>query len=664
MAVLSVSNLCFSYTVGGPLTLDHLSLRVERGEMVAIRGKSGSGKSTLFHIIGCLLNADSGHYQLDSVEVSGLSRDQLSVIRNKKIGFVFQQFHLLPKSTVLENILLSVCYRADVSRKVAVQKATALAKKLGIEEKLERFPNQLSGGEQQRVVIARALLTDPEIILADEPTGNLDEANAAIIMDLLKELNGQGKTIILITHDEDIAQRCSRELYLSQGKIISQTETNPLISPAKNPAAIIPTSLKQQIRTTFPTALANLRANKIRAVLTMLGVTVGIASLFAMLTFGQFAKKKILEGYQELGANSMQLRGRPNWAMTATDSIKVIFRSFDFQKDLVPLRRIFPAVKLISPILNDWGNSLTFGGKSINNESVAMGVGAEYFKIANMRLLAGKVFSPYHVENRSSVCVIGSEVAERLFQNQDPLRKVLFLAQPQGTSYPCQIIGVLKSRKSGAEGGFKPNLMVYVPYTYFTSVNTYWTTDIRNIAMELSPTADVERVGNAIRRSFEQKYGATGRFSVDSEEILIAQMKRFINLFTLLLTVTAVVTLTVGGVGIHNMMLVSITERLKEIGLRKAVGASDQSIRTQFLTEALILSAVAGLVGVGVGFGAYQAAIYLSTKLIPNFQYQWIFNPVAFLLSVCSIVVVGLVSGIIPALKAERLDVIEALKSE
>ena len=332
--LLQVEDIWFSYSLAGQSVpvLKGISLSVARGDFVAIQGRSGSGKSTLFHLIGCLLKPDKGRVLFAGHDLTQLSADELAVIRNKQIGFVFQQFHLLPRATVLENILLPSLYpvEAPSEKSSARAKATRLAELVGLGDKLGKLPNQLSGGEQQRVVVARALMADADLILADEPTGNLDTQNAAIVMQLLKDLNEQGKTIILITHDMDIAKLCKKSYRIEDGVFIDHLEakgTAPRSEP-KDPSLFQSLKgLKGYLRLAggvAPLALENLRRNKIRAFLTMLGVTVGIASVFSMLTFGNFASEKIVKGYEELGVNTVMIRGYPNWRQRAIDSSKCI----------------------------------------------------------------------------------------------------------------------------------------------------------------------------------------------------------------------------------------------------------------------------------------------------------------------------------------------------
>ena len=681
--ILRVENLNFSYTRAGAVTqiLRQLNLTVRAGDFVGIKGSSGSGKSTLFYMLGCHLKPDSGAIYLNGRDLTQLTKDELAFIRSQEIGFVFQQFHLLPRASVLDNILLPSLYPCENSslsrqaRAKIVARARELAEIVGIQHKLESSPNQLSGGEQQRVAIARALLSNADLILADEPTGNLDSANTENILELLKTLNRQGKTIVLITHDDEVARQCKTVYHLKDGAFVenaTESKNAPSETPSKKPPkknlplrnSRIPfLTYFQMLRTVAPLAVQNLRRNKIRAMLTMIGVTVGIASVFAMMTFGQFAKNRILEGYQELGVNTIVIRGYFNDHRKATDKVDVVFRTFIWNKDILPLLKIFPQIRLVSPLLTSWGNTLNHSGLSTTNESVVWGVTPDYLTIGGRALQEGRNMTPYHIQNHNAVCVIGSEVAKRLFKEGSAVGQILFNTRSDGIAYPCRVIGVMVPHASNKDWR-KPNLDVFIPFTYFESVNNSWEIEHHRFALQLAPSADVERISAGVKNVLISKYRNSGEFSIDSDTLLMAQMKKFLTLFTIMLMAIALVTLGVGGMGINNMMLVSLAERLKEIGLRKAVGATDRTIRIQFLFEACFLSGIAGLLGVIVGFSSYEIIIYGASKVVTKLAFEWLVDPSALLFSVVSVLLVGIFSGIVPAIKAERLHVIEALRSE
>lgn len=675
-SAIEVQDLHFSHSLEGSAVpiLKGVNLKIDPGELVAIQGPSGSGKSTLLYLLGLLSKPNAGLIKILDRDVSSLTPDQLAQCRSENIGFIFQQFHLLPKTSVLDNILLPTQYsnRKRGTPEELKKKAIQYAELVGLGERLDHHPNQLSGGQQQRVAICRALMNDPEIILADEPTGNLDSQSAQQILALLKKLNQElKKTIVIITHDNEVAQQCGRIIHIKDGRIVGD-ENSSKMTTASNEHPIEKKIeftredwiyLFKSFKIHLPTALKNLSRNKTRTALTMIGIAVGVASVLSMITLGQFTKEKILAGYAELGVNTIMFYGYPNWNQRAIDRVPVPFQSFKWEQELLPLKKIFPEIKKISPVMSTRNAQANFGGKLLNEDVNIQGVSEEALIMTRRQLIMGRNFSLAEIEQRSGVCIIGYDVAKELFSNTHPIGQVLRVIQGD-LSYGCRIIGVLASVSTNSQWR-KPNLHIIVPFTYFQALaSEWWNARIDEVMMQLNPKADVEKVGKGIRAFFEQRYGSSGRFRVDSDSLLVAQMRRFLILFTVLLSSVAFVTLAVGGVGITNMMLVSVSERFREIGLRKALGAKDKEIRTQFLTESILVCGLAGFIGLGIGFFGYHGAIWAATKFIEKMKFEWSIDVLAILLSTLSILLVGILSGIFPALKAEKLQVIEALRSE
>lgn len=683
MSLISLENLNFSYkTASGERVpvLKNLNLKIETGELIAIQGPSGSGKSTLLYIIGCLLSSDSGRVEIFSQDVAKLNDEQLAVLRNRHIGFVFQQFHLLSKATVIENILLPSKYPSEFpAHEDSELHAAKLVEDLGLSGRTHHYPNQLSGGQQQRVSIARALLNNTRIILADEPTGSLDTSNSKQIMELLKTANRSGRTVIIITHDPEIAQQCDKVVHIRDGEIKEIIENRKSQRCLDSEESLIDVPSDKQVedprsrlailnryfhvgRTLFPLAFQSLRQNRTRSMLTMLGIVIGVAAVLSMITVGSFTKRKILDSYAEMGVNTLAFYGYPNWELKATDQVSTVFQSFDWERDLLPIKKVFPEVIRISPSLYSWDNKVSYGGKIIDSEVRVFGVSSDGLGMANREVILGNNFSPFHVESRSAVCVIGFDIYQRLFTNMSPLGQIVSVNQ-RDSSYGCRVIGVLASQTSNKEWN-KPNLQVYLPYTFFQGTSEPWNSRIREVLLQVRQGADVEQVGKKVKAFFDMKYGKSARFVVGSDSVLIAQMNRFLSLFTILLAAIALVSLGVGGIGITNMMLVSVSERFKEIGIRKAFGATNFSIRVQYLVESVLICGIAGAMGLVIGFVLYQSAIYGATKLVSKLTFEWTVDYSALLLSVVSIFVVGVLSGLTPALKAEKLQVIEALRSE
>ncbi|MEY4615486.1 MAG: hypothetical protein RJB66_446 [Pseudomonadota bacterium] len=689
MPLLEIENLSFSYRsvtlneepsqrASSQTILKNINLQVKQGELIAIQGPSGSGKSTLLALLAGFLQLQSGDIRLNKQSFSSLDDNQMSRLRNQNIGYVFQQFHLLPKLTVVENILLPGQYNSEASPIELRQRALSLAQYLGLEHRLDHHPNQLSGGQQQRVAIARALLHDPDLILADEPTGNLDSKSAENIMELLIDLNKKGKTILIITHSDDIAQRCGRIIQIKDGQI-TDSEIDHSLRPTpqhqshqegteKNDQSQHLENLRKEIRTLFSPAIVrqsyhDLIQNKMRSFLTMIGIIVGVASVLSMITLGHFIKEKVLESYAAMGINTVMFMGHPNWNVKASDSTGVYFKSFHWENDILPLAKIFPDIDSMTPIIQSYRATLSYGGRTIDTDARPVGVNEKAFLISDRKLKMGRGLSPFHVENRNAVCVIGAEVAEKLFFPHSPIGQILNV-QGNSTSYGCQVIGVLESISSN-KGWSNPNLEVYLPYTLFqTLAENPWEAEINRVLIKLREGAEISQVGKSIQGYFNLRYGKSGRFRVHNDSVMIAQLQKFLSLFTIALGAIAMICLLVGGVGITNMMLASIAERFREIGLRKALGATHERIRQHILMESILLCGGAGVIGLLIGFAFCQLVVFITAQFASNITFQWRLDLWAFVTSFISICVVGVLSGLAPALRAQKLQILEALRAD
>jgi len=675
--VLELRDVHYSYRLAHQdvAALRGLSLNVREGEMVAIQGPSGSGKSTLLYLLGCMLRPDLGHVRILGQDVGQMSDAEMAYFRNRKLGFVFQQFHLLPAADVLTNILLPSQYPLEEEgstrdKDECVKRATQLARQFGLEDRLHHGPQQLSGGQQQRVAIARALVREAPIVLADEPTGNLDSATSLEIMKELRRLNEQGKTIVIITHDAEIAKQCDRVIWIRDGRVfdpktgdVIEAPTTPLEPVKKNLPRLHRLNWETLVRHSLPSAWANVSRYRMRTFLTMLGVIVGVASVLSMLTLGSYTKERILQSYATLGINTLSFYAYKNWSGRGRKQAAGGFQSLDLARDVLPLRQIFPQIQRMTPLYTSWGHSAIYGGRAVENEVTVAGVNENYLLITRTGLAAGRPLTSFHVTNQSSVCLIGFELAQKLFQHESPIDKVIQVAIDT-SAFSCVVIGVVNPIP-GKDGRGDRDLQVTLPYTSFVAAPVYhYARQLSRLLLEIDLHHDVEQTGKMIQAYFTKRYGSSGDFRASSDSVLVAQMKRFLNLFTALLVSIAGLSLVVGGMGITNMMLVSVNERFREIGLRKAMGASHSAIRQLFFAEALFLCGVAGVLGLLVGFVGYQTLLYFGSRLIPNLEYEWVVNPWALLVSFLAIAITGVLSGLGPALRAEKLQVIEALRAE
>lgn len=673
MIAFKTKNISYEYNTYDKdiKVLQDITLEINKGDFVAITGASGSGKSTLLYLLGGILKCQTGELYIEDQDISVMTDFQLAWIRNHVIGFVYQQFFLLPKLTVLDNILLPTHYPIENTPSDTVNyldKAVQIAKKLGIIDRLHHFPKELSGGEQQRVALARALMRSNNIILADEPTGNLDSENAQIILNIFCDLNKEGYTIIMVTHDLKIAELANKQVVLSNGridKVIAQQEITYQKHDnlfRKNTVSYTGHNLFKLITKITPITIHNILQDKVKLFSNILGIMIGIASIMAMITLGQFLKEKVLSSYAELGTDVLRIHGYPNWQMQAKNNNQIIFESFSEKNDLNRLKEIFWQITKISPLMVDFNTQpVKYGSRVLKQQNAKIfGVGKDFFTITSKKFISGKSF--YSTVNTIDMsCVVGYGIANQLFLgNINPLEKIIIVGEDRD-QLTCQIIGVLAKELSDHEKDFD----IYLTHKYFTSSHMQpWLKEIHSFIMQANPNTEILSLGKAIEKYFTVKYKDTGQFFVDPNSSMVRHMNKFINLSTIIFTAMAVFSLTTGGIGIINMMLVSFHQRIKEIGVKKALGATNFSMKVQFLLETFWVCLIGGVLGILLGIVFYEVIIFVAAKFFSNIEFQFFFYPQASIISFASIIITALLCGIIPAVKAEKLDIIFALKQE
>ncbi|WP_162896442.1 ABC transporter permease [Cysteiniphilum halobium] len=680
-----VSQLSFSYHAAMKSTpvLYDININIRQGEFVAIVGASGSGKSTLLHLLGAMLTFESGNIKIHDASLAHADSRKLAQIRAKHIGFVFQQFHLLPKLNVLDNILLPMNYPINIEydRKALRQKAHDIAKEVGIAHRLDHYPKELSGGEQQRVAIARALMRNADIILADEPTGNLDSHNTQNIMALLTKLNQCGKTIILVTHDKEIAEFAPRTIEIKDGRVLADIKKNK----EKNSSAkqhmqenkenkenkedkqnreiqqkpTSSTSYTHALIMLFVLACRTLMIKKGQTLLTALGVIIGVASIIVMMTLGQYAKDKILASYDKLGAKTVLFYAYKNWMQSASDHSNSAFSQLSVKDDLTPIKRIFPQITMLSPSISSYATSVVFNSNKVHQNQIPIqGVNTYFLPIVNTPLAQGHNFSALDIQNADNVCIIGHDINRALFPTQSAIGNVIQIGNYDG-SYTCFVIGVLKEKSSASSDAWNNiNMQILLPFTYLQKVN--WSF-LAQFYFSVDDVSSVIPVSDALKNYFTSKYGNSGTFMVSPDIDLLHNIQTFLNIFTLMLAVISIVSLIVAGIGITNMMLASISENLYEIGLLKAIGAGDRTIFWSYLVEAILLCLSGGIIGFILGVGSYELILYIASKFVQEIQFIWFISPFAVLLAFISVVSLGVLSGLLPARKAASLDVVKCL---
>ena len=699
--IIRVVNVTRTYHVGDVdvHALRGVNLMVEPGEFIAIMGSSGSGKSTLMSLLGCLDRPSSGEYYLEGVNVAGLTEPELARIRSERLGFVFQSFNLLARTSAIENVALPLFYAAAGASSGAerTERARASLKLLGLADRERNTPGQLSGGQQQRVAIARALINNPILLLADEPTGNLDTKTSHEIMVTLQALNRErGVTIIVVTHEPDIATYTDRVITMRDGQVISD-ERKPAARP--QPGAPARVSLAGSLptpRQSAPAAAGSagtvhafalmivaaafqaLARNKMRSALTMLGVFIGVAALIAMVAVGQGANDAVRKQIESLGTNLLVVvpgastMGGMRSGQGSASTLTVV--------DVEALRREAPAVGSVSYLIRQMGQVQYANQNWTTN---IQGVSANYPPITNWQILTGRGISQEDSSGAALVAVLGQTVSRQLFgADESPIGAVI-----QVKSMPLRVIGVLAAKGQTAYGTDQDDL-VMIPFTtaerkvlgvaapsqqqiplnwvYPPPPNPYNLQQrlmgyVNQIYVQATDAAEVQpavgQVTNILERRHRIRPGDVNDFSVRNLSQIAETAESSSRIMALLLAAVASISLIVGGIGIMNILLVSVTERTREIGLRMAIGARRTHVLLQFLAESVILSVTGGIAGIIIGV-AFSEMI----SIVAGWPAPISFAAVAggFLFSAA----VGIFFGYYPARKAASLDPIEALRYE
>jgi macrolide transport system ATP-binding/permease protein len=699
--IIRVVNVTRTYHVGDVdvHALRGVNLIVEPGEFIAIMGSSGSGKSTLMSQLGCLDRPSSGEYYLEGVNVAGLTEPELARIRSERLGFVFQSFNLLARTSAIENVALPLFYAAGgaSSGTERTERARASLKLLGLADRQRNTPGQLSGGQQQRVAIARALINDPILLLADEPTGNLDTKTSHEIMVTLQALNRErGVTIIVVTHEPDIATYADRVITMRDGQVVSD-ERKPAVRPPSEASAGVSRAgsspSPQQMAAAqagsagtvwafalmiVAAALQALARNKMRSALTMLGVFIGVAALIAMVAVGQGANDAVRKQIESLGTNLLVVvpgattMGGLRSGQGSASTLTVV--------DADALRREAPAVGSVSYLIRQMGQVQYANQNWTTN---IQGVSANYPPITNWQILAGRGISREDSNSAALVVVLGQTVARQLFgADESPIGAVI-----QVKSMPLRVVGVLASKGQTAYGTDQDDL-VMIPFTtaerkvlgvaapsqqqvplnwvYPSPPNPYNLQQrlmgyVNQIYVQATDATEIQpavsQVTNILVRRHHIRPGDINDFSVRNLSQIAETAESSSRIMALLLAAVASISLVVGGIGIMNILLVSVTERTREIGLRMAIGARRTHVLLQFLAESVILSVTGGIAGIIIGVMFSEMISILAGWPAPISL-----TAVAggFLFSAA----VGIFFGYYPARKAASLDPIEALRYE
>jgi macrolide transport system ATP-binding/permease protein len=630
--------------------LRDIGLEIHAGEFVAIMGPSGSGKSTLMNILGCLDRASAGEYRFAGRSTSALDPDEQAQLRREHFGFIFQRYHLLRELTALENVEIPAIY-AGVAPAARCSRAEQLLDRLGMANRMTHRPGQLSGGQQQRVSIARALMNGAEVVIADEPTGALDRKSGSEVLKILEELNAEGRTVIIVTHDPSVAQRARRIVEISDGTIISDRSTDTAGgtgSPQQSSAGIVPErprahwrTLIDRSRESFRIAMLAMLAHRLRSFLTMLGIIIGIASVVAVVALGEGSRQMVLTNISGLGTNTLEIFPGKDFGDTKSSKIKTLVLA-----DAEALAKQSYAAG-VTPTVST-SSTLRYG--SIEANAQVNGVGVDYFSVKGSKLQLGRFFDAGAARTMSQEAVIDENTRKTLFgdNGESPIGKVILVDK-----VPCTIIGVMQRQQGFGSSG---NLSVYLAYST-VQVRFLGDTSLRSILLRVADSIDNALAETAATKFLAGRHGGKDFFIFNTDDIR-RTITATAQTLTLLIAAIAVISLVVGGIGVMNIMLVSVSERVQEIGVRMAVGARRSDILRQFLTEAVLVCLFGGMLGIFVAYSTGLAFALLGSR------FTFIYSTASFLTAFGCSTLIGVVFGWLPARSAARLDPVVALARE
>jgi len=640
--IIVLRRVCRRFSAGTQTltVLSDISLTLHRGEMVAIVGASGSGKSTLMNIMGCLDRPSSGEVWIDGTPVHNADSLHLADLRSRYLGFIFQRYHLMPYLTAEENIAIPALYTA-MSERERRARTSRLARQLGLENRLQHRPAQLSGGQQQRVSICRALINGAHIILADEPTGALDSTSGRALMDVLHQLHAAGHTVIIVTHDRDIARQAQRTIEIGDGRIISDVQHTAALPPIPLPEQDNGrASPARRFRESVRMAWRSLLGHRMRAFLSMLGIIIGIASVVSSMAVGEGARQAIMSEIGKLGNTTLEIRPGTGWGSKRPDMERAL--SLDDVRSLQAL----PWIMGVSPVVSTTTLAVR---KGLDSSMMLSGVSQDYFTLQGLRFVQGNSFTARDVAEGEPVLILDETGRDTLFpEGENPLGEIVQIA-----GAPWRVIGVATRPGPKVVGGF---MAAWVPHTALQQRLT-GEKPLESLVLRFEPPLEPREAAQRMEHHLLREHGRKD-FFIQTDDQLANAMKKTSDSMSLLITAIAAISLLVGGVGVMNIMLVSVTERTHEIGIRLSVGARPSDIMNQFLIEAVMICTLGGLVGVLGSWGIGHLFAFVTEA------FSMVFTAFPVLMACGFSALIGLTFGYFPARSAARLNPTEALARE
>lgn len=625
--------------------LKEINLSIAQGEMVAIVGASGSGKSTLMNILGCLDRPSEGDYQVAGRSTARLDRDSLAELRREHFGFIFQRYHLLGDLSAQGNVEVPAVY-AGHARSARQQRAADLLQRLGLAQRLNYRPSQLSGGQQQRVSIARALMNGGEVILADEPTGALDSHSGQEVMSILKDLHARGHTVVIVTHDMQVAEHAQRIIELSDGEIVADRRKTTAHTVARLPIALDNAvsrwqSQRDRLYEAFKMALLAMASQRLRTLLTMLGIIIGIASVVSVVALGKGSQQQVLANINAMGTSTLEVYPGKDFGDMRSAAVQTL-RATD--ADALAQQGY---VHSVTPTISS-STTFRYGNQSVSG--TVNGVGEQYFLVRGYSIDSGMAFNRHSVDQLMQEVVIDENTRHKLFPHgANPLGEVILLG-----SLPCRIIGVAAKKQSGF--GSDENLNVWIPYTTAMK-RMLGQSYLKSITVRVNDDIDLTSAEDGVTRLLSQRHGGKDFFVMNTDSIRQTIEKTTATL-TLLVSMIALISLVVGGIGVMNIMLVSVTERTREIGVRMAVGARASDIMQQFLIEAVLVCLLGGTLGVLLSLGIGVVFSQFSDN------FTMVYSTESIVAAFISSTLIGVIFGFFPARRAAGMDPIHALERE